>query len=150
MPGDDTYVHLIDVLASDGPLWLLVAGFLVVTAFLAARFIPILRADKEGRLEIERQREERKAEEARMRDDRDCENAANASRMVDAMNRQSDSTQAMAAALNAVSARLDASQSRSARMGERVEENHETLATVAQKVDDIHAVTVRGRRQQHD
>ena len=146
MPGDETYVRLIDALAKDGPLWLLAAGLLVVVAFVAVRFVPIVKADKEGRLDIERRREERRAEEARMRDDRDRENAANASRMVDAMNRQSDSATAMAAALEAVSARLDASQSRSAHMGEQVEETHETLSTVARQVDDIHAVTVRGRR----
>lgn len=150
MPGDETYVHLIDALAADGPMWLLVAGLLVVAAFVAVRFVPIVKADKEGRLDIERQREGRKAEEARMRGDRDREHAATTARMVDAMNRQADGDQAMAAALNAITERLDASQGRSARMGERVEENHETLATVAQQVDDIHAVTVRGRGKQHD
>lgn len=146
MPGDETYVHLIDALAANGPLWLLVAGALVVAAFIAVRYIPIVKSDKEGRLDIERKREERRADEARMRDEREREHAATASRMVDAMNRQADGDQAMAAALNAVSARLDASQARSAHMGEQVEDNHETLRTVAQQVDDIHAVTVRNGR----
>lgn len=153
MPGDATYVHLIDALSAQGPLWLFVAGLLILLGFVAVKAMPVLREDRKGRLEIEhekleisRQHELRRAEEARMRDDRDRENAANAARMVDAVNRQSDSAQAMASALNAITTRLDASQGRSAHMGEQVDEVNGRLGTVAQKVDEIHAATVRCNR----
>lgn len=146
MPGDETYVHLIDALAGNGPLWLLVAGLLVVLAGVAVKYIPIIRDAKKGDLEIARLREERKDREVTLRDERDRENAANSARMIDAMKRQATADEAMAKALDAMTMRIDASQSHSAAMGEQVEKNHETLLTVAHQVDDIHAVTVRSKR----
>lgn len=141
MPGDETYIHLIDAVSAQGPLWLFVAGVLVICAFIAVKALPVVRDVKRGELDIGRQREERKAEEVRLRDERERENAANAARMVDAMNRQADGDQAMAAALNAISARLDASQGRSAHMGEQVDEMQDTLHGVALQVGEIHAAT---------
>lgn len=145
MPSDDTYIHLIDLLGVKGPEWLFVGGLLVILAFVAVKALPVVRDLKQGQLDISRQREIRKADEARMRDDRDRENAANASRMVDAMNRQSESSKAMAAALNAVTVRLDASQGRSEHMGRQVDEVHDVMGTMAQQVGEIHAVTVRSK-----
>ena len=140
MPGDTTYVHLIDAISAQGPLWLFVAGVLVIAAFVAVKALPVLRDVKKGELDISRAREERKADEARMRDERERENSATTGRMVDAMNRQADSDRAMAEALNAISARLDASQAGSRHMGEQVEE-------IYHQVDDIHAATVRNARR---
>lgn len=145
MPGDETFVHLIDVMAGQGPMWLFVAGVLVIAAFVAVKALPVVSDLKRGELELGRQREERKDREATMRDARDRESAATASRMVDAMNRQADGDQAMAAALNAITTRLDASQGRSARMGEQVDEVHDVMGAVAHQVDEIHAVTVRNK-----
>ncbi len=136
MPGDETYIHLIDAVSAQGPLWLFVAGVLVIAAFVAVKALPVVRDVQRGRLGIEQKREARKADEARMRDKRDREQSETSARMVDAMNRQADGDQAMAAALNAISARLDASQAGSRRMGEQVDE-------IAHQVDDIHAATVR-------
>ena len=143
MPGDETYVHLIDALGVNGPLWLLAAGLIIVVSFVAIRYMPIVRESRRGEIEIRQQSEKRLADEARMRDERERDNATNAARMIDAMNRQSESSQAMASALNAISAKLEVSQDRSSQMGAKVNENHEMLATVAQQVDDIHAATVR-------
>ena len=136
MPGDETYVHLIDALGGQGPLWLFVAGVLVIAAFVAVKALPVIRDVQKGRLSIEEKREARKADEARLRDKRDREHAETSARMVDAMNRQAAGDQAMAAALTAISTKLEASQAGSRRMGEQVDE-------IAHQVDDIHAATVR-------
>lgn len=136
VPGDETYVHLIDALSASGPQWLLVVGVLALATIITIKALPLMRDVKAGELEINRQREQRKAEETRLRDERDREHSVNTARMVDAVNRQSDASRAMAAALDAMTMRLDSSKERSAHMGEQVDE-------MAQQVDEIHAATVR-------
>lgn len=146
MPGDSTYIRLIDALTAQGPLWLVAVVFSIIAAVLAWKLIPVIRESTEGKIEIAKQREARKAEEARLSHERDREHAANDARMVDAMNRQSDSAQAMAAALNTLSTQIDASQERSAHMGEQVDGMEDTVHDTNQMVREIHAVTVHSIR----
>lgn len=145
MPGDETYIHLIDVLVSQGPLWLFVAGVLILSAFIAVKLVPVIRESIKGKQQINQMREERKAEEARMRDERDREHSANSILMVDAMNNQSEGSKAIAAAINALTIRIDNSQSRSEHMGMQVEDNHEMLGSISNKVNDIHRVVVQNQ-----
>lgn len=139
----DPVTHYVDGLMGANAPWVIAGAVALVLCVAAFKLIRIYERREERAAEIEERREQRKADEARMRDEREREGAANAARMVDALNHSADGDQAMAAALNAISVRLDASQGRSEHMGEQMDDVHGTVGVMARQVDDIHAATVR-------
>lgn len=149
MPGDETYVRLVDALAEGGPAWLFAGGMLAVLAcllgYLAVKYMPVVRDLKLGQLEVDRRREERERAEADRRAERDRETAAIMARQVDAQNRSTEAMHAITAAVNAANAKLEVSQQRSLGMGGKVDEIHGDVAEVKAKVDDIHAVVVKSK-----
>ena len=138
MPTDETYVHALDVWGGFGPWWMLVAGIVVLLGVLAWRSLPLMDARKKKELAIREEAQRIRREELALQNRQREDDAANQARFADAMNRTADSENAMAAALNAIVAKFDVSSERSAHMGEQVE-------TIAHQVEDIHAITVRGR-----
>lgn len=138
MPTDETYVHALDVWGGFGPWWMLVAGIVVLLGILAWRSLPLMDERKKKELSIQEEAQRIRREELALQNRQREDDAANQARFADAMNRTADSENAMAAALNAIVAKFDVSSERSAHMGEQVE-------TIAHQVDDIHAITVRGR-----
>ena len=149
---DTALTHWVDALAGSGPAWLLVVGVLLILAFVAVKALPSIDKYRQGRLEIEMEREKRKAEEVRLRDERDRENARISTRSLDVQ----QETNAVVAALSqqmaeyknqqaVTAAHLEASRGRSAAMGKRVERGVEIMEDVAQEVHEIHRHTVRSR-----
>lgn len=145
MPGDETYIHLIDTLGGNGPMWLFVAGILALFSFVIVKMLPSVRLYVEGRQAISEKQEERKSEELRLRDARDREYAANSALMAEAMNRQAESGEAMAEALTILTTRIDASQERSSRMSDQIDSVHEKVGIINRKVNEIHSVAVVNR-----
>ncbi len=139
MPTDETYVHALDVWGAYGPWWMLAAALVLLAGVLAWRSIPLIDERKKRELAIQEEAQQIRREEIALQDKQREDDAANNARFADAMNRTADSENAMAAALNAISAKFDVSSERSAHMGEQVE-------TIAHQVEDIHAITVRNRR----
>lgn len=138
MPTDETYVHALDVWGAYGPWWMLVAALVLLFGVIAWRSIPLIDERKKKELAIQEEAQRIRREELALQNRQREDDAANQARFADAMNRTADSENAMAAALNAIVAKFDVSSERSAHMGEQVE-------TIAHQVDDIHAITVRGR-----
>lgn len=139
MPTDETYVHAIDVWGAFGPWWMLVAALVLLAGVIAWRSIPLVDERKKKELSIREEAQQIRREEIALQNKQREDDAANNARFADAMNRTADSESAMAAALNAIVAKFDVSSERSAHMGEQVE-------TIAHQVEDIHAITVRNRR----
>ena len=139
MPTDETYVHAIDVWGAFGPWWMLVAALVLLAGVIAWRSIPLVEERKKKGLSIREEAQQIRREEIALQNKQREDDAANNARFADAMNRTADSESAMAAALNAIVAKFDVSSERSAHMGEQVE-------TIAHQVEDIHAITVRNRR----
>lgn len=139
MPTDETYVHALDVWGGFGPWWMLAAALVLLAGVLAWRSIPLVDERKKKELAIREEAQQIRREEIALQNKQREDDAANNARFADAMNRTADSESAMAAALNAIVAKFDVSSERSAHMGEQVE-------TIAHQVEDIHAITVRNRR----
>ena len=138
MPTDETYVHAIDAIQGYGPVWLLVAGVLVLAGVVAWRVVPLWDKHRTREMDIAQQREERKHAEIVERTQADVRAAESGARMADAVQCVAESQRAVATALDVVSAKFDASAVRSSHRGEQVD-------TIAHQVEDIHAVTVKGR-----
>lgn len=139
MPTDETYVHALDVWGGFGPWWMLAAALVLLAGVIAWRSIPLVDERKKKELAIQEEAQRIRREEIALQNKQREDDAANNARFADAMNRTADSESAMAAALNAIVAKFDVSSERSAHMGEQVE-------TIAHQVEDIHAITVRNRR----
>ena len=132
-------VHAVDGLAGSGPEWLFAIGVLLILSVVTVKVVPMIRDYKLKQLEIAKEREGRKAEEARMRDERERENTAISARQIDAQERSTAAMNAMTAQMSVIDSRLEASQHRSRQMGEQLE-------VVADKVDEIHHEIVVDRR----
>ncbi len=129
-------MHAVDGLSAFGPGWLFALGCLVILTGVVVKALPIWRDLKAAQLDIERQREERKADEARMRDERDRENSAIASRQVDAQERSTAAMTSMTAQMAAMEQALEVSRRGSQQMRDQV-------GDMAHKVDEIHMTVVR-------
>ena len=137
MPGEDAATHYIDAMAAagEGPMWLFALGVLVIAAVVAYKILPVVKECKLRAIDIEEQREQRKAEEARMRDERDRESAAINARAVDAQERSTAAITAMTQQMAVMSGQLEMSRDRSAHMGGQIDD-------MARKVSDIHGAVV--------
>ncbi|WP_139652781.1 hypothetical protein [Raoultibacter phocaeensis] len=122
-------------LAQAGPEWVIALGALAIAAWVTAKGLPIYKATKLKRIEIEVERETRKAEEARRFDDREHERSAIAVRQVDAQERSTATINAMTAQMAMMNASLDESKCRSREMGM-------TVGAMADQVDEIHDIVV--------
>lgn len=129
-------VHAVDGLAGSGPGWLFALGCLAILTGVVVKALPIWRDLKSAQIDIERKREERKADEARMRDERDRENTAIASRQVDAQERSTAAMTAMTAQMAAMEQALEVSRHGSQQMRDQV-------GDMARQVDEIHMTVVR-------
>ena len=133
---EEAAVHAVDGLTAFGPGWLFALGCLAILTGVAVKALPVWRDLKAAQLDIERRREERKAEEARLRDERDRENASIASRQVDAQERSTAAMTAMTAQMAAMEQALEVSRRGSQQMRDQV-------GDMAHKVDEIHMTVVR-------
>ena len=133
---DGALVHAVDALAGSGPGWLFAIGTLLIVAFVAIKAIPLWNEQKLKQLGIEERREDRKAKEAEMRDERDRENAAIMARQVDAQERNTVVMQAVQEQLAVMNGQLDISHEGSRRMGEKVD-------LMAVQVDEMHGAIVK-------
>lgn len=140
---EEATVHAVDSLGGSGPGWLFAAGVLVIVALVAIRAFPVWKEVKLERLAIEREREQRKAEEARMRDARDRENCAISARQVDAQDRSTAAINAMTASMESMRHELDISRAGSKLMGDRIDGVAHDVGTMAHQVDEIHGIVVR-------
>lgn len=139
MPTDTTYVHFIDSLGANGPMWLFCIGLLTIIAFVVIKALPTWHDIQMRRLELDGRAEDRKANELKMRNEREMEMASNNARMIDAMHDTADSNRAIATAMSTLSTDINISRGNSAQMGSAVSETHDM-------VGDIHAVIVQGKR----
>lgn len=121
--------------ASDGPMWVFAIGVLVIVAVVLIKALPMYREFKTRQLDIEAEREKRKVEEARMRDERERENAAIAARQVEAQERSTAAMNAMTAQMAVMESRIKESQHGSQNMQTKVE-------GIAVEVHDIHTAIV--------
>ena len=133
---DNAMIHIIDALAGHGPIYLFVTGVLCILVFLVIKLTPFWQEIKNRQLDIETEREQRKAEEARMRDERDRENAAIAARQIDAQERSTAAINGITAQMAVITGQLETSQHGSQHMGETVE-------TMAAQVHEIHGAVVK-------
>lgn len=133
---ENAVVHYVDNLGGYGPAYLLVIGVLVVTVVLLIKCMPFWRDTQNKKLEIERDREKRKADEASMRNERDRENARIAQRQVDAQERSTVAMNAMTATIERLESRLEISQQGSSSMRDEMHD-------MAIEVHDIHTVVVK-------
>lgn len=133
---DTAMMRIVDALAGQGPVWLFVIGVLCIMAFVAIKAMPFWQEVKSRQLDIEAEREKRKAEEAHMRDERDRENAAIAARQVDAQERSTAAINGISAQMAVLSGRLETSQHGSQHMGDTVE-------TMAAQVNEIHGAVLK-------
>ena len=129
-------MHSVDALAGSGPAWLFAIGVLTIAALVAVKALPLWHKVKMAQVDIDRQREARKAEEARLRDERDRENCAIAGRQVDAQERSTAAMTAMTAQMAAMEQALEVSRHGSQQMRDQV-------GDMAHKVDEIHMTVVR-------
>lgn len=139
MPTDTTYVHFIDSLGANGPMWLFCIGLLLIIACVVVKAMPTWHDIQMRRLELDGKAEERKAKEIKLRNEREIEMASNNARMIDAMHDTADSNRAIAAAMSTLSTDISISRSNSAHMGSDVADTHDM-------VGDIHAIIVQGKK----
>ena len=124
--------------ASDGPMWLFAVGVLAILAVVLIKAFPMYRDFKTRQLDIESEREKRKADEARMRDERERENAAIAARQIEAQERSTAAMNAMTAQMAVMESRIEVSQQGSAYMKDK-------LDGMSVEVHDIHTAVVRSK-----
>lgn len=122
-------------LAHAGPEWVIAFGALAIAAWITVKGLPVFKATKLKRIEIEAERERRKAEEARMFDERERDRTTIAAQQVNAQERSTAAMNAMTAQMAVMSAGLEESKYRSREMGE-------TVGAMANQVDEIHDVVV--------
>lgn len=134
---DNAVVHYIDALGGYGPLYLTVMGILFIAVFVMVKYLPFLRDYKTKQLEIESEREKRKAEELRIRVAQESERAAISRSQIEAQERSTAAMNAMTQQMAIFEARIEASQHGSHAMQEKVDD-------MAVEVHDIHTVVVKG------
>ena len=122
--------------AADGPVWLFATGVLVILSAVLIKLFPLYKDFKMRQIEIEETREKRKADEARMRNERERENAAIAARQIEAQDRSTAAINAMTAQMAVMDSRLEVSQQGSAHMQDKVD-------GIAVEVHDIHTAIVQ-------
>lgn len=126
----------IDSLAGNGPVWVFTIVVLVLISYVVIKALPFYRDYKTRQLDIEEEREKRKAVEANMRHERERENAAIQARMVDAQEAQTAAVNGVQAQMALMNGKLEASQLGSSNMGKKVD-------TMATQVHEIHGAIVK-------
>lgn len=130
---DELLGALAESIGHAGPQWCFALGVVAIAAWLVAKALPVFRDYKSGMLSIEERREERKAEEAKRRDDRDREMAKMNGQWIIVSEQSAKAMEGMTAQMQVLNATLSDSKDRSREMG--------------RKIDDIHDVVVRKERK---
>lgn len=132
------------------PALIFVLGVLAILSVVAVRALPAWREfktkkldieaeDMKARLEIERDRELRKMSEAKMRREREVEQAAINARMVDAQERSTAAMSALTQQMAVMNGQLEMSKDRSAQMGDQID-------AMAREVHEVHGAVVNRER----
>ena len=127
---DELLLALSESLARSGPEWVFALGVLAVFAF---KLTPVISRWAEAHAGIEAKREERKAEEARMRDEHDREMAQLNGKWLVVSEQSAKAMEGMTAQMQVLNATLADSKERSRDM--------------AREVHEIHAATVPTRKE---
>lgn len=130
---DEILLALSESLARSGPEWVFALGVLAVFAF---KLTPVISRWTEAHSGIEAKREERKAEEARMRDEHDREMAQLNGKWLVVSEQSAKAMEGMTAQMQVLNATLADSKERSREM--------------AREVHEIHTATVPGRPEGTD
>lgn len=133
-------------LAHSGPEWLLAFGALLIAAWLASKGMPFFTQYKMALLDIERSREERKAEESKQREQHDRELATMQGQWLEQYDRANKAqeqsnvvTEGVRAQMAMLNQTLEDSKERSHEMGA-------TLSNAARQIEDIHDHIVKGSK----
>ena len=135
------------------PLFFLGAGIaavVVLCAFVFPAWKDKMRSDAdtarmkaEADIKLEERREERKAEEYRLRDEREQERAAIDSKTAVLLEGLKTSIDALKSAQEVVTAQIDASRTSSRHMGEMVEDTNRKVTELHAKTQDIYGMLNR-------
>lgn len=136
---EEATVHAVDSLGGSGPGWVFAIGVLIIVAAVAIRAFPIWKDVKLEKLKIEREREKRKADEVKLRDERDRESHAIARQQIDAQNNSTAALRAVTAQVASMEKSWEVSRHGSLLMQERI-------GDMAHKVDEIHIAVVASDR----
>lgn len=124
---DELLKALATSLAHAGPEWAFALGAVSIGAGVAVKAIPVFSHYKEGQLELEAKREERKCEEARRRDDHDREMEKLNGQWLVVSEQSAKAMEAMGAQMQVLNATLSDSKERSREMGRQINDIHEAV-----------------------
>lgn len=151
MPSDDVWTHLIDGFAQS-PIGLLLMALIVALIVLAAAGAyvvvnnqPHKRDVREKELELQAQREKRKADEVRMRNEDAIRQAELRAREIANSEQIAQTMDALTVQTAALTARLEESATHSKKMGDVVEDTNGKVTSLLPKIDEVHDFLLRGR-----
>lgn len=127
---DELMLALAESLAHAGPEWVLALGAL---ALFGLKVVPILDRDRSAARNIELRREERKAEESRLREEHDR-------KMVDLNGRWLVVSEQSAEAMRAMSAQMEV-------LNTTLQDSKEQSRSMGREVHEIHAAVVPRERR---
>lgn len=120
-------------LANSGPEYTLALGVIAIGAWASSKVLPIWQTVKVEQLELEKERERRKAEDTRRLDQRDQERSKTEGRWLEQNERSMKLQEETNAAINAMKAALEMN---NALLGESKERSRH----MALQVDEIHSI----------
>lgn len=120
-------------LANSGPEYTLALGVIAIGAWASSKVLPIWQTVKVEQLELEKERERRKAEDTRRLDQRDQERSKTEGRWLEQNERSMKLQEETNAAINAMKAALEMN---NALLGDSKERSRH----MALQVDEIHSI----------
>lgn len=124
---DEIIRALAESLAHAGPEWAFALGVVAIASGVAVKALPIFRDYKSGQLSVEMKREERKAEEARRRDEHDREIAELNGKWLIVSEQSAKAMEGMTAQMQVLNATLADSKERSKAMAYELHEVHQAV-----------------------
>lgn len=120
-------------LANSGPEYTLALGVIAIGAWVSSKVLPVWQSLKMEQLELDRERERRKAEDTRRLDQRDQERSKTEGRWLEQNERSMKLQEETNAAINAMKAALEMN---NALLGDSKERSRH----MALQVDEIHSI----------
>lgn len=120
-------------LANSGPEYTLALGVIAIGAWASSKVLPIWQTVKVEQLELEKERERRKAEDTRRLDQRDQERSKTEGRWLEQNERSMKLQEETNAAINAMKAALEMN-------NELLGDSKERSRHMALQVDEIHSI----------
>lgn len=120
-------------LANSGPAYTLALGVVAISAWVCSKVLPVWQSLKAEQLELEKERERRKAEDTRRLDQRDQERSKTEGRWLEQNERSMKLQEETNAAINAMKAALEMN---NALLGESKDRSRH----MAMQVDEIHSI----------